>query len=355
MHDPIQPPLNDQDLPFITAVIPCRNEEKYLGFCLESIITNGYPIERMEILVVDGMSEDNSRGIIAKFNAKYPQIQLVENPEKILAAAWNKGVKQGKGEIIFAMNAHAKVENEYFTKCIKYLRSYRADCVGPVVITHPQDETFFGQLLATALSHPFGVGNSRFRTGASEPTWVDTVHMGGYRKEIFAKTGYYNEQLVRSQDMDFHIRLKQAGGKILLVPEIKIHYYTRSDPKEFFKYGFINGYWATRPYSFGAFIAGVRHLVPMVFFLSLLIPIVAAFWIPSLLLLPALILLAYFSLGTAVSIDQAIKKNNVAYAICLPFIFFAIHLPYGIGSSAGMVQAIFSGRFWKRALRLKST
>lgn len=343
-------PICDQDLPRITAVIPCRNEEKHLGHCLESIVANGYPMDRLEVLVTDGMSEDGSRKIVADFHKRFPQIRLVDNPRKILAAAWNVGVKAAKGEIVFAMNAHAKVEEGYFKRCIEYLRSYGADCVGPVIITHPQDETFAGKLIAAAISHPFGVGNSRFRTGASEPTWVDTVHMGGYRREVFEATGYYNEELVRSQDIDFHVRLSQAGGKILLVPEIKVHYYTRSNLKMFLKFGFINGYWATRPYCFGAFVAGLRHLVPMFFFLSLALPLLASFWVPQAAMLPVLILTAYFTLAIGASVQQAIRKRNLAYAIFMPLVFFAVHLPYGIGSTAGMAQALFSKRFWNKLL-----
>ena len=288
-------PLSDSELPFITAVIPCRNEEKHLGACLESIVNNHYPIEKLEVLVVDGLSEDRSRTIVAEYHARFPHIRLVENPKKILAAAWNNGVKEANGEIVFAMNAHAEVEDGYFRKCVEYLKDYEADCVGPVIITHPQEDTFAGKLIATALSHPFGVGNSRFRTGTSEPTWVDTVHLGAYKKEVFQKVGFYNEELVRSQDFDFHVRLHKMGGKILLVPEIKIHYYTRSNVKMFLKYGFINGYWATKPYYYGAFVAGIRHLVPMFFFLSLLLPCLVSPWVAGALWLPAFILALYFA------------------------------------------------------------
>lgn len=341
-----------EPIAFITAVIPCRNEQAHLGQCLESIVANGYPIDRMEVLVVDGLSEDNSRKIIAEFNARYPQVRLVENPKRILASAWNNGIKEAKGEYVFAMNAHAKVEDGYFKKCIEYLKKYKADCVGPVIITHPQEKTFVGKLIATAISHPFGVGNSRFRTGVQEPTWVDTVHLGCYRREVFAETGYFNEELVRSQDIDFNLRLAKAGGKILLVPEIQIHYYTRSNLKTFLKFGFINGYWATKPYCYGAFIAGPRHLVPMVFFLALLIPTVLSLWVPQALFLPLAILVAYFALAILVSVKQAVKKKSLGYALLLPVVFFAVHLPYGIGSFAGMVEALFSKRFWSRLLNL---
>jgi GT2 family glycosyltransferase len=341
----------NQNTPFISAIIPNRNEEKYLPDCLQSICESDYPKDQMEVLVVDGLSTDRSRAIVAEFSSKHPFIRLIDNPKLILAAAWNIGVKESQGNVVFAMNAHAVIEPNYFRVCLKYLESHHADCVGPVIETHPQDETVLGKSIAAALSSPFGVGQSRFRTGVDKPTWVDTVHCCAYRKEVFQRIGFYNEELVRSQDIDLHMRLKRTGGRILLVPDIKIHYFTRSSLKGFVKYGFINGYWVSRPYCFGAFMAGIRHMVPMVFFLSLLLPTLVGAFYPPALFLPAVTLALYFILAFTVSARTAFEKKSIFYFLLMPAVFFCFHLTYGIGCTGGMVQAFFSTRFWRRLFK----
>jgi len=338
--------LESKKVPVVSAVIPCLNEEKYIGDCIASVVESDFPKDSLEIFVVDGLSSDSSRDVINKYCEGYDNVILIDNPKKILAAAWNLGIKHARGDIIIAMNAHAKIEPDYIKSCLKYLDEYEADCVGPVIVTHPQDETLIGKTIATAMSHPFGVGNSKFRTGVKKPTWVDTVHLCAYKKEVFDKVGVYNEELIRSQDIELHMRLKRAGGKILLAPGITIHYYTRTNPKGFIRYGFINGYWVTRPYCFGAFMAGLRHLVPLFFVLSILLLCIGSFWIAELEFLAIFILILYGLAAFAAAIHAAITQKRAIYIVLLPFIFASYHITYGFGALYGMVKAIFSKRFW---------
>ena len=254
----------------VSAIIPCYDEKNYIRACLDSIVNSDLNKSELEVFVVDGGSTDGTIEIILEYQKNYSYIKLVDNPKKILASAWNIGVKKSVGKYIVAMNSHAKIEASYFNKAIRYLEDYHADCVGPVIVTHPQDQNLIGKSIAIAMSHPFGVGNSYFRIGASEPRWVDTVHFGTYRSEIFKVTGGYNESLVRSQDIEFHKRILKLGYKILLAPEIKVHYYTRSNPKGFIRYGVINGYWATKPLQFGVNITRIRHLIPALFVLTMI-------------------------------------------------------------------------------------
>ena len=284
-------------LPFVSIIIPCRNEEKFIGKCLDSIIAQDYPKDRLEVLVVDGMSEDGTREIIEQFKTMKPRrgpigtisardklrnlgiatslpalamtLKLLNNPKKVTPCALNIGIKNAKGEIILWMSAHSRYEKDYISKCVKYLKEYDADNVGGVMITLPRDNAFIGKAIATVLSHPFGVGNSVFRTGAKEPKWVDTVFGGCYKKEVFDKIGLFNESLVRSQDMEFNLRLKKTGGKILLAPDIVSYYYPKSNLKDFFIHNFEDGSWVTYPLKFGIKAFSWRHLIPLFFILGL--------------------------------------------------------------------------------------
>ena len=212
-------------LPFVSIIIPCRNEEPFILKCLNSLFLQDYPKEKLEILVIDGASEDKTKKIIQEYIKKHPFVKLLENPQKFTPIGLNIGIKEAKGDVIARMDAHAEYEKEYISKCVKYLNKYKVDNVGGVMITLSRKDTIWGKAIIAVLSHRFGVGNARFRVGAQKPVLVDTVFGGCYRREVFNKIGYFNENLVRGQDMDFNLRLRKAGGKILLVPKIKSYYY----------------------------------------------------------------------------------------------------------------------------------
>src|SRR3989344_832745 len=151
----------------LSVIIPCRNEEKYIGPCLDSLLLQDYPKEKLEILIIDGFSEDKTREILAGY-AKYPFINVLDNPKKITPAALNIGIKNAKGSIIMRMDAHASYEKNYISECVKYLKEYDADNVGGVVWAMPTVNTLAAHAIARVYSHPFGVGHSLFRIGVVE-------------------------------------------------------------------------------------------------------------------------------------------------------------------------------------------
>jgi GT2 family glycosyltransferase len=338
-------------LPFVTAVVPCRNEERFIAACLDSILAIDYPDDRLEILVVDGMSEDRTRAIAGEYVDRFARVRLLDNPKRILAAAWNTGIRHARGEIIMALNAHTTFAPDYIATCVRYLGEHpRAACVGGVVRTLPQDDTPMGRVLALAVSHPFGVGASRFRTGVRHPVWTDTAAFGGYRRGVFEAVGMFNEELQRSQDMELHLRLKRAGMKTLLVPGMVGTYYTRTRPAEFLRYCYVNGYWLTYPLRFSADMFSLRHLVPMVFVASLSVSALAGLVSPAARWVALSIVVLYASASLAVSISTALSKRRSAYLL-LPVAFLALHLLYGCGSIAGLVHAGRSRRFWRNLRR----
>jgi len=340
---------------FVSVVIPCRNEEKFIGKCLDSILANDYPKDRLELLVVDGGSEDRTREIVGEFTKKFSFIKLVDNPRKITPCAFNIGIKDSQGEIIIIMGAHATFEKDYISKCVKYLDEYKADNVGGTMITLPRENTLVGKAIVCSLSSPFGVGNSRFRTGSKKPIWVDTVFGGCYRKELFDKIGLFNEELINSQDMEFNLRLKKAGGKTLLVPDVISYYYTRSDFRSFCKNNFRNGIWAIYPLKFIKYLLlSPRHMVPLTFISSLILSgILALFW-STFLWLFSLISSLYLAVNLYFSIKIAIREKKLRYIVVLPLIFATLHLFYGFGSLIGLFKVVFSKSFWKNKLRLKT-
>jgi GT2 family glycosyltransferase len=205
-----------------------------------------------------------------------------------------------------------------------------------------------GKATALALSHRFGVGNSVFRTGTQEPAWVDTVFGGCYRKEVFEKIGIFNEKLVRGQDMEFNLRLRKAGLRTLLVPDIVSYYYPRSDFKSFCMNNFRNGVWAILPFKYSKIIpVSWRHLVPLVFVSSLIGSIAISVFSSIFLWLFWLILGSYFLSNVYFSIKISKKEKDLKYIFIMPLIFGSLHLGYGLGSLRGALKAIVSKQFWK--------
>jgi len=328
------------DQSFISIIIPCRNEEKFIGKCLDSIIFQDYPKESLEILVVDGASEDRTKEIVKSYSEKYGFVKLLDNPQKYTPFALNIGIGAAKGDIIVRMDAHSGCEKDYLSKCVRYLKDYNADNVGGVIKTLPVENTISAKSIAYCLSHPFGAGSSRFRTGIKEPTFVDTVFGGCYKREVFEKIGMFNENLKRSQDLEFNLRLKKAGGKTLLVPDIISYYYPSVDFESFFRHNFLDGIWSVYPMKFVKMPFRLRHYLPFLFVSSLLVSGISGIFFPVFSLLFLSIAGLYFFTAVYFSFLAAFKENDPKLFLALLIAFVIRHFGYGFGSVWGLIKLL---------------
>ncbi|UMX47648.1 MAG: glycosyltransferase family 2 protein [Candidatus Nealsonbacteria bacterium DGGOD1a] len=329
-------------LPLVTIVIPCRNEEKHIAKCLDAVLAQDYPGGRFEIIVVDGASTDGTRRILESYAKKDRRIRMLDNEKIFTPFAFNLGIQSAKGEVVAIMGAHADYQNDYLSKCVYYLNEYGADNVGGRMITLSRNGTIMGKAIVRALSSPFGVGDSHFRMKSNEPKWVDTVFGGCYRKEIFDKIGFFNEKLTRGQDMEFNVRLKKSGGKILLAPDIICRYYARSDLKDFFIHDFYGGTWVIFSRKFTKESLRLRHYLPASCFLFAVLFAVAGFFWPG--FWPVLWFLAafYILLSLFFSVKISVKERDWRYAFLMPVAFGSRHLAYALGSMNGFLKLIFT-------------
>ncbi len=318
----------------VSILIPCRNEEKFIAECLESVLAQDYSDK--EILLVDGMSEDKTREIAGK----YPEVKILDNEKKITSSALNIGIKNAAGEIIIRMDAHAKYEKNYVSKCVYYLNKYKADNVGGTIKTLASKNTIIAKAIAKSLSSFFGAGSSLFRTGTKECVWVDTVFGGCFKKGLFDKIGYFNENLIRSQDMEFNLRLKRFGGKILLTPDIISYYYPKSTLKDFFIHNIKDGVWAVYPIKFTKKPLGFRHYIPLIFTAGLLGSAFLSYLSVYFEYLFITILLLYLLASLHFSLKIAREEKNLKFIFALPIVFFARHIGYGLGSFFGIIKII---------------
>mgnify|MGYP000353688095 CR=1 FL=1 len=332
---------------YVSIIIPCRNEASLIDKCLDSIIGNDYPKAKLEILVVDGMSVDGTRDIVIDYCLRHSFIKLLDNPRKIIPVAMNIGIRQACGDIVMKMDAHSTYPKDYISKCVWYLLNYGADNVGGVSKIVPRGDTTLARAIAHALAHPFASGNAYVKVGSRKPRWADTAAFGCYRREVFDKIGLFNEELARGSDMDFNRRLRQAGGKILLVPGIVINYYADSDLKSFWRHNFSDGVWITYPLKFGSRPFSWRHLVPFAFVLSLIGSAVLTTFLSVFRWLFVGITSSYLMANLIASLHLALREKRMVYLGITPIIFATRHIAQGLGALVGLILVLVPGKHWK--------
>ena len=303
----------------VSIIIPCRNEGKFIAKCLDSVISQAYPKESIEVLVIDGVSEDKTREIINQYIQKHSFVKLLNNPKKIFSAACNIGIKNSKGELLIILGSHAIYPKDYIEKCVDASIKYDAENVGGNVIPVVLQNTIINNAIILSLGGWFGKINEK----EENPQETDTVFGGCYKKEVFDKIGLFNENLKRTSDLEFNLRLKKAGGKIVFVPNIASYYFPKATLREFFFHNIEDGIWNILPFKFTKKPLKLRHYLPLFFILTL--PINIWFYIP-------------ISLYFAAKI--AFMKKNIIYFFVMPIVYFAKHFGHGIGSLVGLVKLI---------------
>ena len=327
------------DLPFISVIIPIFKEEKYIDACVQSMLRQDYPKDKMEWFFVDGMSPDRTVEILEGYRKTYPDlIHVLENPHKYVPQAMNIGIRQARGEFIIRLDAHAEYADDYFSKCIEVLRETGADNVGGAMETKAR--TPVGKTIAKMLSSKFGVGDSQFRINGND-SYVDTVPFGAFRRDVFQRVGLYDERLIRNQDSEMNYRIIKNGGKIYLSRKIRLAYYCRDTVAGICKMARQNGQWNIITSKLCPGSMRLRHFIPFFFVLSLLVmPVLSLLWKPFGLLF-ALEMLAYVSLDILFSKKSA---DTLKEFFQLLYLFPLFHIAYGWGSMTGLVN-IASGKF----------
>ena len=324
----------------VSVICPVFNEEKFIEECIMSIIEQDYPQDMMEVLFVDGRSTDKTREIIERYMRQYPFIKLLDNPERIVPYALNRGLEAAKGEVIMRLDGHCTYPTNYISELVRYLYQLNADNVGGVWNTQPAKDTPICQAIAQASSHPFGVGGSMHKIGASKIIETDTVPFGCYKREIFEKTGPFDIDLVRNQDDEFNGRLHNLGGKIYLIPQVIINYTARDTlckmRKMYYQYGL---YKPLVNKKLGA-PATVRQFFPLVFLLLLIVGGTASIFSPFILHAYTTFLVLYLFIGIVVGSMSAIRMHQPLLVLLMPYVFFNIHMSYGIGYLVGIFNVL---------------
>lgn len=330
---------NERSLPLLSVVVPCRDEAPFIPGCLESLLTSDYPADRLEVLVVDGASQDGTAEIVRRFAARDARVRLLNNSKRVTPVAMNIGIRAATGDVVVRADAHATYPPDYLRRCVTVLLESGADNSGGVMRTLPRGGGAVARGIAAVTSHWFGVGSSWFRAHPVRATWVDTVFGGCYRRDVFERVGLFNERLTRGQDMEFNRRLRLAGGRIRLSPDIRCDYYARSTLREFSRHTWTNGVWAIVPFLHSPVMpVSWRHLVPLAFVVTLGVLGVVAIVSPLGWWLLAAVALSYTLGALAVAAAVSARKRDPWLMVTMPPLFVILHLLYGIGSLRGLLH-----------------
>lgn len=328
----------------VTIIIPCRNEAAHVDHAVSDALAQERRGFDIEVLVAVGPSEDDTQGIVERIAAKNPEVVLVENPAGVVPHGLNAAIRLATGDFIVRMDAHSRYPNDYVAVLTEALDRLHADNTGGVWETLPANGSNKAWAIAQVLSSPLGVGNAMFRIGVEGEQEVDTVPYGCFRRELFDRIGFFDEELIRNQDDEHNGRIIKAGGRIMLLPQVRIQYYGRDQISKLWR--MYREYGLFKPLvniKLGA-PATLRQFAPPLFVLALLGLPLLALALPLLSLGWAMMVSAYLLVVTVVSARIAAAGSRMSALLWMLVAFFTVHVAYGVGYLQGIVRFVLLGR-----------
>jgi cellulose synthase/poly-beta-1,6-N-acetylglucosamine synthase-like glycosyltransferase len=323
----------------VTVILPVRREGVAFEDTLRRVLAQDYPQDRMEILVVDGMSDDETRDVGSRLAAQDRRLRLLDNPGRIVPNAMNIGISAAQGSVIVRVDGHTRIAPDYVTRCVEALDASGASCVGGRM--DPEGTTPIGRAVAAATSGSFGVGNSHFHFSL-EPRFTDSVYLGCWPRRVLVEIGGFDEEMVRDQDDELNYRLRKQGGTVWLDPSIRSWYTPRGSLAKLWKQYYQYGLWKIRVFQKHPAMMRLRHFAPSALVLALAASTLLAVIVRGAWIAPAAILALYLGAAGVASLrSQAGAQERVL----LPLVFGVLHAAYGTGFLVGAFKFF---RFWFR-------
>ncbi|PID60880.1 MAG: succinoglycan biosynthesis protein exoa [Ignavibacteriae bacterium] len=316
-----------------SIIIPCRNEKYYISQCVNSILAQNYNKNLIEIIIVDGLSDDGTKEIVENLIAKNSNIKLYNNPDKKTPKALNIGVKKSKNDIIIILGAHTELDSNFVSLNNKFHSEKNIKVTGGTQLN--VGKTFKQKLIATVMEIPFGMASAKYRWSNKEQ-FVDTVVYAAYRRELFDELGNFEEKFAISEDAEFNWRVRKAGYKIFYSPKIKSKYYPRKSIgaflKQLYRYGILRVNVIKKHFDSIKFY----HLIPPIFVLSLLFLLVFSIFYNISFFVLLFLLTIYFLTSFFTSLPK-LKGKKKSFFILVPLLIFFMHISWGTGFLVGAI------------------
>lgn len=325
------------DAPFVSVVIPMRNEAETIGTLLAEVLAQDYG-GCIEVLVVDGESSDGSARVVEMSAARDPRVRLLHNPRRIVPSALNIAIRAARGDIICRIDGHTRIAPDYIRTGVEALRRTGADNVGGPM--RAVGGGWFGDAVATATSSRFGVG-AYFHYGTEERE-VDTVYLGMWPRTVFERVGLFDEELVRNQDDEFNYRLRKAGGRVVLIPAMRSWYQNRQTLITLLRQYYQYGQWKVRVLQKHPRQMSWRHFVPPCFVAGVGALAGLGIVAPLAGVVARVIFDVYLLAILALAVGITPRRGLTAW-LATALAFASIHLAWGAGFLNGLIT--FAGRW----------
>jgi succinoglycan biosynthesis protein ExoA len=317
----------------VSVIIPCYNEQKTIRFLLDSIVSQTYPREYIEVIIADGLSTDNTRSEIEEFINTIPDLKIlvVENSKRSIPSGLNQAIRASQGDIIVRIDAHSIPYPDYIEKCVEALTANLGENVGGIWEILPADKTWMALSIAKAAGMRIAVGDALYRH-AKRPAYVETVPFGAFKRELLALIGFFDETLLSNEDYEFNARILASGGKIWLDPAIRSNYIARATLSKVASQYWRYGYWKYKMLKRYPKTLRWRQALPPLFVCSLVLGVLIAiifqgpFWS-----VPVGELLLYMVLLIVASIKIIVMERNPLLVIGIPLAIATMHISWGLG------------------------
>jgi len=304
--------------PSVSVVMPVLNEERHLEHAVRAIFAQDYP-GPMEVCLALGPSTDATNDVALRMQANEPRLRTVDNPTGKTPAALNAAIRATSGEVVVRVDGHSVLSPGYITRAVETLQRTGAANVGGVQKT--VGTTPFEEAVAAAMASPFSMGGARFHTGGEEGP-VDTVYLGVFKREAIEQVGLFDESLIRNQDYELNIRLREAGHTVWFDPRLEVEYRPRPTLRMLARQYAEYGTWKRHVLRLHPKSLKVRQVIPPLTLLALVASFVTAPLMPLALVVPAIY---------AGAIVIASLATSPAHALRLTVIFPTMHMSWALG------------------------
>lgn len=335
-------PARMTNLPFVSVIIPCYNEEATIRKLLEALRAQTYPLAKMEVVISDGLSTDATRDVIAAFQKEHSDlsVRVVDNQARTIPSGVNQAIREARGELFVRLDAHSMPIPEYVQRCVEAHQTGMGDNVGGVWEIRPGAETWVAESISFAAAHPLGVGDAMYRLNAKAGA-VDTVPFGSFRRELIQRIGAFDETLLSNEDYEFNTRVRESGGTVWLDPAIRSVYFSRSTfgklAAQYWRYGF----WKFKMLKRYPHTLRWRQALPPIFVLILLTLSVLSLGAPIARYLLALQFFSYFFVLGLAGLRLAMKTRKGFLIWGLPLAIATMHIAWGAGFLWSGISSMF--------------
>ena len=328
-------------LPYVTVMMPVRNEQHHLPEAVESVLNQNYP-GQLEIILAIGPSVDETASVARELEKKHAGIKIIQNPKGLTTTGLNLAIAESVGEIIIRVDAHSELADNYITRGVQILSESGAVLVGGIM--NAKGKSPLQKAVAFGYGSRFGLGGGRYHVGGKAGE-AESAYLGIFEAKALKQVAGYNERIIRGEDWDLAQRLKAQGGKIWFSPELEVHYWPRSNIKALAWQFYSTGVWRGELTRKSPSKASLRYFVPPAALLCLkilaLLAIVGALPVMALIVPIALYLLMLsFAAGTAKSLGLI---DRLMVLIALPVMHFSWATGFWIGLIFGARKTIDAG------------